>query len=173
MKRMNLTLAALAAIIAAGCFTLIVHAQRPPAAPAVSDQSATAGAVTPATATWLTDFAAAQQKAKAGHKSLLLDFTGSDWCGWCMKLDREIFATPEFREFADKNLVLVKVDFPRQHPQSAAEQAQNQQLAAQYQVQGFPTLVVLNSDGHQAGTLGYMRGGPQPFLKALAELIAD
>ncbi|MFL6542413.1 MAG: thioredoxin family protein, partial [Chthoniobacterales bacterium] len=62
---------------------------------------------------WLTDLDQAQQKAKADNKLVLLDFTGSDWCGWCIKLHREVFAKPEFREYANKNLVLVELDFPR------------------------------------------------------------
>jgi thioredoxin-related protein len=123
-------------------------------------------------AIWLTSFAAAQQQAKAAGKYILMDFTGSDWCPWCMRLDSEILATPEFREFADKHLVLVKVDFPRHHSQSAAEQTQNEQLAAQFQVQGYPTLVVLNPDSHELGTLGYMSGGPKTFIDELVKLIA-
>lgn len=90
-----------------------------------------------------------------------------------MRLDSEILTTPEFREFASAHLVLVKVDFPMHHPQSAAEQTQNKQLAAQFQVQGYPTLVMLNPDGHESGTLGYMNGGPKPFVDKLTEMIAD
>jgi thioredoxin-related protein len=171
MKPMKLTLGALAGLLAVACLTLAGSITRLPDSSTQSPPPpATEG--TSGSATWLTDFAAAQKQAKAGGKFMLLDFTGSDWCGWCMKLDREIFATTEFREFADKHLVLVKVDFPMHHPQSVAEKTQNAQLAERFQVQGYPTLVILDSDGHQAGTMGYMRGGPKPFIEKLAGMIA-
>ena len=62
---------------------------------------------------WLTDLPKAQAKAKAENKLIMLDFTGSDWCGWCIKLNKEVFSKPDFAEFARKNLVAVEVDFPR------------------------------------------------------------
>jgi thioredoxin-related protein len=125
------------------------------------------------TAAWSTDYDAALKQAKETHRQILLDFTGSDWCGWCMKLDREILATPEFQRFADEHLVLVKIDFPMHKAQSDAEKARNEELAAQFQVQGYPTLVLLNSDAKPCGTLGYMRGGPEPFIDQLNSLIAN
>src|SRR5213083_3508571 len=64
-------------------------------------------------AQWLTDLPKAQAKAKEEKKLVMLDFTGSDWCGWCIKLNKEVFSKPEFAEYAKKNLVLVEVDFPR------------------------------------------------------------
>ena len=162
------TLAALAA--AAALITRADNSRPDPKTPAGSAQAAAAKEPAPVV-DWLTDFDAARQKARSEGKTLLLDFTGSDWCGWCIKLEQEIFTTPEFAGFAVKHLVLVKVDFPRGKPQSAAEQRQNEQLAARFQVQGFPTLVLLKADGEPLGTLGYMRGGPEPFLKELAAVI--
>lgn len=103
-------------------------------------------------------------------KLTLLDFTGSDWCGWCMKLDQEVFSQPEFQQFARDNVILTKVDFPRQIPQSAAERARNTELAKQYGVRGYPTIIVLNAQGKQVGRLGYMPGGPRPFIDALKRL---
>ena len=116
---------------------------------------------------WLTDYAKAISQAKAENKQVLMDFTGSDWCGWCIKLDREVFEQKEFKEFADKNLVLLKLDFPRTKPQSAEEKAQNEKLSNQFKIQGFPTIVVLNPDGNKAGELGYTPGGPAAFLAEL------
>ena len=135
--------------------------------PAASNSSASA---VQAKAKWLTDFADARRMAQTEGKPMLLDFTGSDWCGWCMKLDREIFATPEFQDYAAKNLVLVKVDFPHRRELPPAQREQNKHLAAQYDVQGFPTLVVLDAKGQFLDTLGYMRGGPGPLLAKLAEV---
>lgn len=118
---------------------------------------------------WLTDYDKALQQAKMEHKQLLMDFTGSDWCGWCKKLDGEVFSQDEFKQFADKNLVLLKVDFPRSKTLPDAEKAQNEKLAKKYRIEGFPTLVVLAPDGSTAGQLGYVPGGPKAFLEELAK----
>ena len=87
------------------------------------------GSLHAAEVTWLTDFKAAEKKAAAENKQLVLNFTGSDWCGWCIRLDKEVFSQPEFVEYANKNLVLVKVDFPRKTTLAAPEKKQNEALA--------------------------------------------
>ncbi len=112
----------------------------------------------------------AQREAKAEQKLLLVDFTGSDWCGWCKKLKREVFETPEFKDYARKNLVLLEVDFPRKKELSAAQQTHNQRLAQQYGVQGFPTIVVLNGEGDMVGSMGYTPGGVSAFLAELEKM---
>lgn len=119
---------------------------------------------------WLTDFKQAKDQAKNDKKLILVDFTGSDWCGWCIKLDREVFSKPEFKEYADKNLVLLEVDFPKRKELSATQKAHNMELAEQYGIQGFPTIIVLNGDGRKVGELGYMPGGPSTFLAELDKL---
>ena len=123
-----------------------------------------------AEANWLTDFPKAQGEAKAGHKLLLLEFTGSDWCIWCLKLHREVFSKPEFEDYARQNLVLLTVDFPRAKPLSGEVRKQNYELAQRYGVEGFPTIVVLNGDGRQVGLLSYLPGGPGPFINELKKL---
>lgn len=119
---------------------------------------------------WLTDYKKAQEEAKAGKKLLLVDFTGSDWCGWCKILNKEVFSQPQFQEYASKNLVLLEIDFPKAKEQSVSLRKQNQELAGQYQIQGFPTVIVLNGDGKQVGELGYMPGGPEAFIAELEKL---
>ena len=119
---------------------------------------------------WLTDIKQAKDRAKSDQKLILVDFTGSDWCGWCIKLDREVFSKPEFKEYAEKNLVLLEVDFPRRKELTAAQKAHNLELAEQYGVQGFPTIIVLNGEGKKVGELGYMPGGPSAFLAELDKL---
>ena len=119
---------------------------------------------------WLTSYEQGQQEAKANNKLMLLDFTGSDWCGWCILLDREVFSKPQFKEYASKNLVLVELDFPKMKSVSAETKAQNERLAIQYQVQAFPTIIVLNGDGRVVGALGYMKGGPDAFIAVLEKL---
>lgn len=119
---------------------------------------------------WLEDYPQASQYAKDENKLLLMDFTGSDWCGWCKKLDREVFSTPEFKAYAEQNLVLLKVDFPHSTPQSASVKAQNEGLASQFRIDGYPTVIILNSQGSKVGTLGYMEGGPAAFIAELKKL---
>lgn len=119
---------------------------------------------------WQTDPEKALASAKGTKKLVLMDFTGSDWCSWCVKLNKEVFSQPEFQEFAKENLVLVELDFPRGKPQSAEEKSRNEALAKKFQVRGFPTVVILNADGKQVGELGYMKGGPQAFIEALRKI---
>ena len=121
-------------------------------------------------AVWETDFPKAQAAAKAASKSVLLDFTGSDWCGWCIKLKSEVFSKPAFAEYAKKNLVLVEVDFPRKKKLSAAQKKANDALSAKYKIEGYPTVIVLDSEGKKVGELGYQPGGPEAFIASLEKL---
>ncbi|MGE5209010.1 MAG: thioredoxin family protein [Alphaproteobacteria bacterium] len=120
---------------------------------------------------WLNDYKKAQEEAKANGKLLLLNFTGSDWCGWCIKIDKDIFSQPQFKDFARDNLVLVELDFPRRKTQPAELKKQNLELAQQYEVLGFPTIVVLNSNGQKLWQFdGYFPGGPEAFIAQLQKL---
>ena len=120
---------------------------------------------------WSTDLKKAQEEAKANHKLLLLDFTGSDWCGYCFQLDKAILSQQQFKDYADKNLVLVEIDFPRRKAQSVEVQRQNQELAEHYQIEGFPTLVVLNGDGKTVWRYeGLYTGGIAAFLAELDKI---
>jgi protein disulfide-isomerase len=121
-------------------------------------------------ATWLTDLPMAQAQAKAEGKFVLINFTGSDWCGWCMKLRKEVFLKPEFNDYSRTNLILVEVDFPKRKPQPAPLQQANQKLAEQFEVQGYPTLIVLDSQGKKLGRVSYGSGGPKSFLAELAKV---
>ncbi len=117
---------------------------------------------------WLTDLPQAQAQAKKENKQVLMDFTGSDWCGYCIKFNKEVFSTPEFAEYAAKNLVLVEVDFPRKKAQSAELKKANQALGSKYKAEGYPTLVVLSKDGKEVGRQGgYAAGGPKAFIAKL------
>ena len=117
---------------------------------------------------WLTDLPKAQAKAKAENKQVLLDFTGSDWCGWCIKFNKEVLTTPEFAEYAAKHLVLVEVDFPRKKEQSEDLKKANKALGSKYKVDGYPTFVVLNQEGKEVGRqVGYSAGGPKAFIAKL------
>ena len=119
---------------------------------------------------WLTDLPKAQAQAKSENKLVMIDFTGSDWCPWCIKLNKEIFSTPDFAAYADKNLVPVEIDFPRKKQQTPELKKANQQLEKQYKIKGYPTVIVLNSQGKKVGELGYQAGGPKPFIAELEKL---
>jgi protein disulfide-isomerase len=116
-------------------------------------------------ADWTEDYPAALARARQEHKLLLLDFTGSDWCIWCKRIDAEILDTPKFKEFADKKLILVTLDFPRQKEQTDALKAQNKGLSDKYSVEGFPTLIVLDPDEKLVlKQEGYLEGGPDALI---------
>ena len=117
---------------------------------------------------WLTDLNAAKAKAKKENKLVLMDFTGSDWCGWCIKLNNDVFSQTEFIEYAKKNLVLVELDFPSKKPQSAELKAANKKLQAEHKVTGFPTIIAMSADGKVLWKQpGYMQGGPKAWIGKL------
>jgi len=119
---------------------------------------------------WLTDYAKAQKQAAEENKPMVLNFTGSDWCGWCIRLDKEVFSQPEFVDYAKTNVVLVKLDFPRSKPQSAAEKKQNEALAQKFGIEGYPTIIVLDPKGKQLGSLGYEKGGAAKWIASLEKV---
>jgi thioredoxin-related protein len=119
---------------------------------------------------WLTDFAQAQAQARKQNKFLLMNFTGSDWCPPCIKLHREVFAQPEFADYAKQHLVLLEIDFPRRKEINAQQLAANQNLSNRFGVYWFPTIILLNHSGKVLGELGYVPGGPKPFLGRLEKL---
>jgi len=118
--------------------------------------------------TWGTDLPKALAQAKTDKKMVLLDFTGSDWCGWCIKFDKDTLSTDKFAEYAKSHLELVVLDFPNTKPQSAELKAANAALQKKYEVEGFPTFVLLNADGKEIGRQrGYLAGGPEAFIAKL------
>ena len=118
--------------------------------------------------TWLTDLDEAKKVAMKENKKLLVDFTGSDWCGYCIKLHKEVFDTPEFEKFA-KDYVLVELDFPKRKEQPAAEKAKNQASQKKYGVNGFPTVIIMNTSGKVLNRAeGYSPdSGPSAYLPQL------
>jgi protein disulfide-isomerase len=119
---------------------------------------------------WDDDYEKALAQAKTEKKMVLLDFTGSDWCGWCIKLDKEVFSKAEFKKYAKENLVLVEVDFPQGKSQSAKLKAQNAKLKNEHGIRVYPTIIVLDSEGKKVGELGYQPGGPEAFIAKLNAL---
>lgn len=124
-----------------------------------------------AEAKWSTDLPASQTQAKKDKKLVLINFTGSDWCGWCKKLQADVFTTKEFDTYAKDKLVLVEIDFPNQKKQSAELKKANEALQTRYKAEGFPTIVVLNGEGKEVWRqVGYMHGGPKAWIAKLDSL---
>jgi thioredoxin-related protein len=98
---------------------------------------------------WSDNYAASLARAKEEKKMLLLDFTGSDWCGWCVKLDEEVFSKGPFKSFAKKNLVLVELDYPRGKTQTDEVKKQNSELKAKFAISGYPTLILVDAEGQE------------------------
>jgi thioredoxin-related protein len=114
---------------------------------------------------WGTDLPKALIEAKAEQKLVLMDFTGSDWCPACILFHDQVAMSPKFAAYAKTNLVLIVVDFPNKVPQSDALKSANMALQKKYEVEGFPTLVLLNADGKELGRqLGYDSSGAEAFI---------
>lgn len=120
---------------------------------------------------WLTDYEAAKTQAAAEQKPLLLEFTGSDWCPPCMRLNKEVFSQKTFLDYAAEELVLVKLDFPRKKEQSAELKAQNVALRDQFGIRGYPTIVLLTPQGELIDQTGYRRGGAAAYVKHLQGML--
>ena len=121
---------------------------------------------------WETDINKAITVSNKTKKPMLLFFTGSDWCGWCIRLQKEVLKTPEFATWAKKNVVLVELDYPRSKPQSDAIKNQNNGLQQTFGIQGFPTVYFATAKISAKkvpaftamGSTGYVAGGPKAWL---------
>ena len=122
---------------------------------------------------WQTDFAAAKAKAEKEHKLLLIDFTGSDWCGWCKKLKKEVFSQKLFQEQAPKDFILVELDFPQKTKLAEKLTAQNQALAKSYGISGYPSIILADAKGAELARTGYKAGGPQAYLDHLQGFVKN
>lgn len=120
---------------------------------------------------WLLRFADAQEAAKKENKVIFVNFTGSDWCPWCVRLNDEVLKQKAFLDYAGKELVLLKIDFPRRIPQSKEQKESNQELAEKYGIQGFPTILLLDAEGKVLARTGYRRGGADAYVKHLQQLL--
>lgn len=120
---------------------------------------------------WETDFSKAAANAKKAGLYMLLDFSGSDWCGWCMKLEKEVFSKAEFKKYAREYLVCVLVDFPKQKKLNKKLSDQNSELAQKYDIKGYPSIIILAPDGSLVDQTGYQEGGAQKYVDYLKKTI--
>ncbi len=125
---------------------------------------------------WLTNLDAAKTEAAKEHKYILLNFSGSDWCIPCMRLEKDIFSNDVFTSYAGENLVLLNADFPRNNKNklSKEQQKQNDALADQYNQQGsFPFTLLLDDKGNKIKVWdGYYKDGADHFVTEIKEAIA-
>lgn len=119
----------------------------------------------------MTDFEIVCSQSKLSGKPILLSFSGSDWCGWCVKLDREVFSQPEFRQWAAQSVIFFSVDFPRTKEQSPELKKLNAELAQKYNVDSFPTVVLIDAAGQEIARTGYRPGGAESYVEYLTELL--
>lgn len=118
---------------------------------------------------WHTSMTEAQQLSKANHKPIFAFFTGSDWCGWCMRLQQNVFAKPDFVAWAKQNVILLELDFPRRKQLPADLAQQNNSLQQALQISGYPTVWLMYVEKNDStngfnlntlGSLGYPRSEP-------------
>jgi thioredoxin-related protein len=142
-------------------------------APAAKTEAAPAVEAVAESSAWLTNHEQALRIAAEEKHCVLIDFTGSDWCVWCVRLHKEILETKFFQDYARSSLVLLEVDLPREKKLPPELLRQNQSLAEKYKVEGFPTIILLDPSGREIGRTGYMQGGPKTFIRDLKRIIAS
>ncbi len=120
---------------------------------------------------WETNLEIAKEMARKENKTILVNFSGSDWCGWCKKLDREVFRKQTFLDFAEKKLVLVQVDFPRYKRLSKEQQKANLSLQKKYRIYGFPAILLVDADEKVLLKTGYRPGGAANYIDHLKSFI--
>lgn len=122
---------------------------------------------------WVTDFDKALAAAKESQKPIFAFFTGSDWCPWCIKFESEISSKEEFQDYAKNTFVLFKADFPRTKKIESELRKKNADLAEKYEVEGFPTVLLLDPDGKKIVTTGYRTGGVEAYIDHLKSLMKE
>lgn len=129
---------------------------------------------------WHTDANKAITESNISKKPLLLFFTGSDWCGWCIKLQKEVFTQPDFKKWAKDNVVLLELDFPRRTAQENNIKMQNAQIQQVFGVRGYPTIWFVNAQIENekvnfapVGSVGYVAGGPEKWIESAKTILAS
>ena len=130
--------------------------------------------------TWHTDMSKAVEISMQEEKPMLLFFTGSDWCGWCIRLQKEVLKTPEFTKWAKDNVILVELDYPRSVPQTPEIKQQNYEIQNVLGVQGYPTVYFVKGEKKDEkfnlqalGKTGYVPGGPVAWLEVANGILSQ
>jgi thioredoxin-related protein len=122
---------------------------------------------------WITDLDAAKKQAAAEKKDILIDFTGSDWCIWCKRLDGEVFSKDEFKKGVKDKFILVSLDYPQDKEKAGVTEEmakKNAELAKTFAIKGYPTILLVDSEGKPFAATGYQEGGPDKYVTHLDEL---
>lgn len=131
---------------------------------------------------WFEYMDKAYAESEKTGKPIMANFTGSDWCGWCIRLHNEVFSTDEFKQWADDNVVLLELDYPKRKALPEDLRAQNNSLQQFFQVGGFPTIwifdVTLNKETNEMsmtkiGKTGYVAGGPAEWISKSDLILAN
>ncbi len=120
---------------------------------------------------WFTNLEEAQEIAEEKNIPIFIHFTGSDWCGWCWKLEEEVYSKLVFQDYVAENMVMVTIDFPREIKQPEEVVAYNRALATRFNIKGFPTVQLLSPDGSPIAQTGFQYGGPEKYIEHLKELL--
>lgn len=122
---------------------------------------------------WTTDYQEALVKAKNERKPVLLFFTGSDWCGFCHKLENEVLGTTEFADKLGDKFIFVMIDFPQKTAIPPQVASQNKELQKKYNIRGFPTIILIDESEQKMGVTGYQAGGAKPYIEHLLKITTD
>ncbi len=168
MKKMIRPFLLAVAISGVGCSPA---GEKPAASAPASAPAASAAALSKSVPKgWIEDFAAAKAQAAKEGKKIFMAFSGSDWCGWCVKMDKDVYSKPEFVEKAKKDYVLVMIDCPQDSSiLSPLAAGQNRRLTSEYGIRGFPSTLVLDAEGKVLKRLAGYRDSPDALFAALAE----
>ena len=169
--KLLLTISMVAAVMVLGCTPAPKAEPEPVVAENQTEASFDEAMGDYKTGEWIENYELALATAKELKRPVLINFTGSDWCSWCKKLSAEVFTQDQFKDYAKANLVLLKLDYPRSIPQTAELKAQNQKLQEQYKIQGYPTIVLLDSTGKEISQLGYEAGGAAKYVDRIKTLV--
>jgi len=122
---------------------------------------------------WTEDLQLARKASKATGKPILANFTGSDWCGFCIKQEKEVFSTEKFKTWAKDNAILLTLDYPHQKKQDAKTKKQNEEMNKQFKITGFPTVIFITAEGKELGRfVGYPPGsGVDPWIKKAQPIV--
>jgi len=120
---------------------------------------------------WITDYDLAVKYAQNSGLPIMINFTGSDWCGWCIKLKEEVFSQKEFKDYAKENLILLEIDFPRNKEQTLEMKQKNAQIRDRFGVRGYPTIVFMDKYQKEINRTGYQYGGAVAYVEHIKALL--
>lgn len=120
---------------------------------------------------WFSNLEDALAEAEISQLPIFIDFTGSDWCGWCFKLEEEVFSKQDFINYVSENLIMVKLDYPKRIEQTFETKQYNNEIASKFGIRGFPTILLLDENGKEISRTGYQPGGAMNYISHIKSLL--